>query len=59
MHQHSGERHVPVDSHGDLLPVGHYEDTFRKVDGRWLLATRTTFLAFAGPTERLGSADKA
>ncbi|MEU5002640.1 nuclear transport factor 2 family protein [Streptomyces sp. NPDC021622] len=33
--------------------VGHYEDTFRKVDGTWLLATRTTFLSFAGPTERL------
>lgn len=34
--------------------VGHYEDTFRKVDGTWLLATRTTFLAFAGSTEHLG-----
>ncbi|WP_093636896.1 nuclear transport factor 2 family protein [Streptomyces sp. 2224.1] len=34
--------------------VGHYEDTFRKVDGVWLLATRTTFLPFAGPTEQLG-----
>ncbi|MET7938258.1 nuclear transport factor 2 family protein [Streptomyces sp. NPDC005322] len=33
--------------------VGYYEDTFRKVDGTWLLATRTTFLSFAGPTERL------
>ncbi|MFI0906550.1 nuclear transport factor 2 family protein [Streptomyces sioyaensis] len=38
--------------------VGHYEDTFRKVDGRWLLGTRSTFLAFAGPTEHLGAADK-
>jgi hypothetical protein len=33
--------------------VGHYEDTFRKVDGRWLLAARTTVLPFGGPTERL------
>ncbi|WP_406054346.1 nuclear transport factor 2 family protein [Streptomyces sp. NBC_01077] len=33
--------------------VGHYEDTFRKVDGIWLLANRTLFLSFAGPTEHL------
>ena len=33
--------------------VGHYEDTFRKVDGVWQLTTRTLFLSFAGPTERL------
>lgn len=33
--------------------VGHYEDTFRKADGIWLLATRTLFLSFAGPTEHL------
>lgn len=33
--------------------VGHYEDVFRKVDGAWLLATRTLFLAFGGETERL------
>jgi hypothetical protein len=44
---------------GGMLPprlpanVGHYEDTFRKVDGRWLLATRTTVLPFGGATERL------
>ncbi|MFE6819453.1 nuclear transport factor 2 family protein [Streptomyces sp. NPDC057677] len=44
---------------GGLVPprppvqVGHYEDTFLKVDGTWLLATRTLFLSFAGPTERL------
>ncbi|WP_327256616.1 nuclear transport factor 2 family protein [Streptomyces sp. NBC_01244] len=44
---------------GGLVPprpptqVGHYEDAFRKVDGSWLLATRTLFLSFAGPTERL------
>ncbi|MEW1658539.1 nuclear transport factor 2 family protein [Streptomyces sp. NPDC093707] len=33
--------------------VGHYEDTFRKVDGLWLLAARTTHLAFGGDTQRL------
>ncbi|MET7451487.1 nuclear transport factor 2 family protein [Streptomyces sp. NPDC005574] len=33
--------------------VGHYADTFRRIDGTWLLATRTLFLAFGGPTERL------
>jgi hypothetical protein len=33
--------------------VGHYEDAFRKVDGVWLLAGRTLFLAFGGETERL------
>ncbi|WP_405774440.1 nuclear transport factor 2 family protein [Streptomyces sp. NBC_00859] len=38
--------------------VGHYEDTFRKVDNQWLLGTRSTFLAFAGPTERIGPADE-
>ncbi|GAA1120341.1 nuclear transport factor 2 family protein [Kitasatospora arboriphila] len=44
---------------GDMLPprlpvnVGHYEDTFRRTDGRWLLATRTVHLPFGGPTERL------
>ncbi|MFE2143090.1 nuclear transport factor 2 family protein [Streptomyces sp. NPDC059456] len=36
--------------------VGHYEDAFRKVDGRWLLSRRSLFLAFAGPTEHLGPA---
>ncbi|MCX4751117.1 nuclear transport factor 2 family protein [Kitasatospora sp. NBC_01287] len=33
--------------------VGHYEDTFRTVDGRWYLATRTVFLPFGTDTERL------
>jgi SnoaL-like domain len=32
--------------------VGHYEDVFRRVDGVWLLASRTTVLAFGGPTPR-------
>ncbi|MEU9701581.1 nuclear transport factor 2 family protein [Streptomyces sp. NPDC047981] len=35
------------------IQVGHYEDTFRKVDDTWLLTKRTLFLSFAGPTERL------
>ncbi|MET7679686.1 nuclear transport factor 2 family protein [Streptomyces sp. NPDC005423] len=44
--------------HGEFVPagppvqVGHYEDTFRKVDGEWLMATRTLFLPFGGPTPR-------
>ncbi|MFF2747487.1 nuclear transport factor 2 family protein [Kitasatospora sp. NPDC058048] len=33
--------------------VGHYEDTFRKIDGAWLLAGRTVFLPFGADTERL------
>jgi hypothetical protein len=33
--------------------VGHYEDSFRQVDGVWLLATRTVFLPFGGETARL------
>ncbi|WP_307517914.1 nuclear transport factor 2 family protein [Streptomyces umbrinus] len=33
--------------------VGHYEDSFLKVEGRWLLSSRSLYLAFAGPTERL------
>lgn len=33
--------------------VGHYEDTFCRVEGRWLLVSRTTHLAFGGETERL------
>lgn len=37
--------------------MGHYEDTFRKVDGRWLLSRRALFLAFGGPTENVGGAD--
>uniref|UniRef100_A0AAU2K1L0 Nuclear transport factor 2 family protein n=1 Tax=Streptomyces sp. NBC_00049 TaxID=2903617 RepID=A0AAU2K1L0_9ACTN len=54
-----------VDGHtdGGYMPpqiptqVGHYEDAFRKVDGRWLLSRRSLFLSFAGPTERLAPAD--
>lgn len=35
--------------------IGHYQDTFRKIDSTWLLATRTLVLPFGGPTERLDS----
>ncbi|MFD4697245.1 nuclear transport factor 2 family protein [Streptomyces niveus] len=52
-----------VDGHtGGLVPprvptqVGHYEDTFLKVEGRWFLSSRSLYLAFAGPTERLEAA---
>lgn len=52
-----------VDGHtGGFVPpraptqVGHYEDTFRKVEDRWLLDSRSLYLAFAGPTERLEAA---
>ncbi|MER7964923.1 nuclear transport factor 2 family protein [Streptomyces ardesiacus] len=51
-----------VDGYADgLVPprppanVGHYEDAFRKVDGEWLFAARTLFLAFGGATERLSA----
>jgi hypothetical protein len=30
-------------------------DTFRKMEGTWLMATRTLVLPFGGPTERLGT----
>lgn len=39
--------------------VGHYEDTFRKVGGAWLLASRTVFLPFGGGTERLPAVEAA
>ena len=35
--------------------VGHYEDVFRRIDGRWLLSVRTTILAFGGATPRASS----
>ncbi|MFI6402957.1 nuclear transport factor 2 family protein [Streptomyces sp. NPDC050548] len=44
--------------HGGMVPagppvqVGHYEDTFRQVNGSWLIETRTLFLPFGGPTPR-------
>ncbi|MFB7241585.1 hypothetical protein CW362_36740 [Streptomyces populi] len=48
---------------GTLVPtplpanVGHYEDTFRRTDGVWLIATRTLVLPFGGPTKRLDPLD--
>jgi SnoaL-like protein len=39
--------------------IGHYQDTFRKTGGSWLLATRTLVLPFGGPTERLDSPSRA
>ncbi|MFF7973507.1 nuclear transport factor 2 family protein [Streptomyces sp. NPDC007905] len=38
---------------GPPVQVGHYEDTFRRVDGAWLLASRTLHLPFGGPTPRV------
>lgn len=40
---------VPV---GPPVQVGNYADAFRKVGDRWLLASRTLFLPFGGPTPR-------
>ncbi|MFF1544303.1 nuclear transport factor 2 family protein [Streptomyces sp. NPDC058291] len=37
---------------GPPVQVGHYEDTFRRVGGAWLLERRVLFLAFGGPTPR-------
>lgn len=35
---------------GPPVNVGHYEDAFQRVDGRWLLAHRRLFLPFGGDT---------
>lgn len=35
---------------GPPVRVGHYEDVFRRVDGSWLIASRTLHLPFGGPT---------
>ncbi|MFF9345760.1 nuclear transport factor 2 family protein [Streptomyces sp. NPDC014734] len=50
-----------VDGHtGGMVPprlpanVGHYEDTFRRADGVWLLERRIVHLPFGGETARLG-----
>lgn len=40
---------------GPPVQVGHYEDTFRRADGVWLLAARTLFLPFGGATPRVNS----
>ncbi|WP_255954490.1 nuclear transport factor 2 family protein [Streptomyces odontomachi] len=50
-----------VDGHTEGAPIpprlpaniGHYEDTFRKIDGTWQMASRTLVLPFGGPTERV------
>lgn len=54
-----------VDGHTDgMVPprlpanVGHYEDTFRKVEDTWLLAGRVTHLPFGGETVRLSHPDQ-
>ena len=39
---------------GPPVQVGHYEDTFRRVDGQWLLASRVLHLPFGGPTPHVG-----
>ncbi|MEU8032671.1 nuclear transport factor 2 family protein [Streptomyces sp. NPDC049099] len=39
---------------GPPVQVGHYEDTFRRVDGNWLIASRTLHLPFAGDTPKVG-----
>jgi hypothetical protein len=39
---------------GPPVQVGNYEDVFRRVEGRWLLASRTLHLPFGGPTPRQG-----
>ena len=38
---------------GPPVQVGHYEDTFRRVNGTWLLASRTLHLPFGGPTPKV------
>ncbi|MEV7982989.1 nuclear transport factor 2 family protein [Streptomyces sp. NPDC086519] len=39
---------------GPPVQVGHYEDRFRCLDGRWLLASRSLVLPFGGPTPTAG-----
>ncbi|KUL42883.1 hypothetical protein ADL28_44530 [Streptomyces violaceusniger] len=48
---------------GMVLPrlpanVGHYEDTFRKVEDTWLLSSRVTHLPFGAETVRLNHPDQ-
>ncbi|MFE2062345.1 nuclear transport factor 2 family protein [Streptomyces sp. NPDC059467] len=35
---------------GPPVQIGQYEDTFRRLDGRWLLSSRSLVLPFGGPT---------
>ncbi|MGW3357326.1 nuclear transport factor 2 family protein [Streptomyces bungoensis] len=39
---------------GPPVQVGTYTDAFRRVDGAWLIASRTLHLAFGGPTPKAG-----
>ncbi|MFB7503937.1 nuclear transport factor 2 family protein [Streptomyces broussonetiae] len=41
---------------GPPVQVGQYEDSFRRADGRWLLAHRVLRLPLGGPTPRAGRA---
>ncbi|MGW2090319.1 nuclear transport factor 2 family protein [Streptomyces sp. NPDC001880] len=38
--------------------VGHYEDTFRKIEDTWLLTSRVTHLPFGGETALLSHPDQ-
>ncbi|MFF7788927.1 nuclear transport factor 2 family protein [Streptomyces sp. NPDC007991] len=40
---------------GPPVQAGHYEDTFHRADGVWLLASRTLHLPFGGATPRPNS----
>ncbi|WP_262706082.1 MULTISPECIES: nuclear transport factor 2 family protein [Streptomyces] len=49
--------------HGMVSPrlpanVGHYEDTFRKIEDTWLLTSRVTHLPLGGETARLSYPDQ-
>ncbi|MFJ9705845.1 nuclear transport factor 2 family protein [Streptomyces sp. NPDC101234] len=35
---------------GPPVQIGQYEDTFRRLGGRWLLSSRSLVLPFGGPT---------
>ncbi|MGW1047815.1 nuclear transport factor 2 family protein [Streptomyces sp. NPDC002586] len=39
---------------GPPVQVGHYADTFRRVDGTWLITSRTLHLPFGGDTPKAG-----
>ncbi|GHD98259.1 nuclear transport factor 2 family protein [Streptomyces alanosinicus] len=39
---------------GPPVQVGHYADVFRKVDGTWLIASRTLHLPFGDATPKAG-----
>ncbi|OLZ69406.1 hypothetical protein AV521_17950 [Streptomyces sp. IMTB 2501] len=39
---------------GPPVQVGHYADTFRRVDGTWLIVSRTLHLPFGDDTPKAG-----